>query len=40
MDEYFTKAIKFLTEYDWIYDFQLTEIFLNDLLELKFPYEV
>jgi hypothetical protein len=40
MDEYFSKAIKFLNEYNWIYDFQLTEIFSNDILELKFPHEV
>ena len=39
-EEYFMNIINLLKEYNWIYDFQVIDIFNNDTLENKFPIEV
>ena len=40
LDDYFKNLLSLLDEYKWIYDFQVTEIFNNDILENRFPNEV
>ena len=40
LNDYFIDIVNLLEEYKWIYDFQVIDIFNNEILEDKFPIEV
>jgi hypothetical protein len=40
LNDYFLNILNLLEEHKWIYDFQVIDIFNNDILEDKFPVEV
>jgi hypothetical protein len=40
LNDYFLNIINLLEDYKWIFDFQVIDIFNNNILEDKFPVEV
>ncbi len=40
LSDYLRSLLNLLDEYKWSYDFQVIEIFDNEILENKFPNEV